>query len=171
MDTMTVAAARLALVEQVQTDDSNTHCPLCKHRVRNDTKGLNRWMAAALRIVYDASFKQQVVHLGDLLKGTDGSRGHDAALLRHWKLIEPVARPEDASPKLKGSRGLSGFYKLTPLGAEFVQGTAKVPKNIVRLFGIDEYLMDGPFISYADACESVLTTTADGIVPNGSTVP
>lgn len=171
MEQMTVATARAALIDQVQDDDRGTCCPLCKHRVRNDTKSINRWMAFALRYVYDEAKKgRDIVHLGDLLKGTPGSRGHDAALLRHWGLIIPVERPEDADTKLKGSRGLSGFYRLTKLGFDFVEGRERVPKNVVKLFGLDEILTDGPLISFEDALDSSLETNHEGVVTSGETV-
>lgn len=173
MNNLTVAEARDVLIRKVQDDDRDTSCPLCNHRVRNDTKGLNRWMAAALLQMYEYFNDHpnaDSVHLGDLVKGTDGGRGHDAALLRHWGLIIPVERPVDADKKLKGSRGLSGFYRITLLGRNFIEGKAVVPKNVIRIFGTDELIEGGPQITFEDAQKATLTTSAKGIIPNGETV-
>jgi len=130
-------------------------------------------MAAALKSIYDytqASPNKPAVHLGRLVKGNDGSRGHNGSLLRHWGLILPVERPDYALSSEKGSRGLSGFYTITTLGKGFVEGSVQVYNRIERIFGEEnaDYDVCGYPITFAEASKATLVTV-DNIVVNGTT--
>lgn len=168
---LTVANARHLLNQEVAEDDSNSHCPLCLKRVRNDVKGMTPYQALALRGFYehDRALPGTSAHAATLLKNTEAVRDHGVALLRHWGLLAVIDRPEDATEEQKGSRGLSGFYAITASGKAFVEGLLKVPKNIVKKFGDTTWRTQGKLISFSQALQSI-QVTRNGKVVNGMTI-
>lgn len=147
-------------------------CPHCGHVYREDRKSINQWMAKAIRAL--AHLPQgTIIHAATFLRTTcpDGARGHDYALLRHWGLLAPLPRPADAPREHKGSRGLSGYYRVTDLGREFAYGRVKVPSTIVREPGATSYVVDPECddISIYDALRANLLTV-DNQIADGTTI-
>ena len=145
-------------------------CPTCSRKARHeDPKTLNRWMAVALDGFYEfnSGYPNAPFHAGTLLKGTDGSRGHDSALLRHWGLIAEVPRPVDAPKKMKGSRGLTGWYVLTQRGVDFREGKISVPREVCQMFD-GNILIRGEPISYDQALRVKLKVGANNITLDGT---
>jgi hypothetical protein len=175
-DEMTLEQARRRLREQVAVDDSKTHCPCCGLRVRDDKKGITRWMAEALiRMAAHVEASQDngspvlVVHLATLLAGTPAVRDHGYALLRHWNFIREEPRPLNAGDEQKGSRGLTGWYSITQRGWDVLCG-ATFPKNIVRKFGTKTWTLEGPQITLVEALKSEVLTDDKNKVIDGTTV-
>lgn len=173
-DTSTVQQVRDWLGVTV-TGRTAVHCPCCRQLVRNDRKGITRWMAYALADVCDYFTKhpeESAVHLGSFLKGLRGSRDHCAALLRHWGLIDPVEAPAGSSRLLKGSRGLSGWYRVTPHGWNFLRGHIKVRKDIVKQYdGTFEIDYESDLVSFDEVTTLELATNESNQVVSGETRP
>lgn len=147
-------------------------CPCCGSLLRNDRKGMTRWMALGLLDIYRHFRRNQgevTVHAATLLANRPGARDHGIALLRHWGLLQSVSRPGDAQDRQKGSRGLSGFYALTDNGRAFVEGKLKLPKNIVKDFYESTWRMEGPLIGISEALHAKLVVNENEIVLDGST--
>jgi len=129
-------------INTIELGNGEFQCACCGTIFRRDAKNLNRHMARGL----------QEAKASMLRKGRDefhttelhfGRRGHDISLLRHWGLLEPLEkRPAWAQPWHRGSRGLTSFYRITPLGEQFLLGNVKVPSRIVREPGDVNYFQD-----------------------------
>lgn len=145
-------------------------CPMCGHKHREDRKTINRWMALALQSLEQAG--PGIIHAASYLQQhcPDGARGHDYALLRHWGLLAPTTRPASAEKGQKGSRGLSGFYVVTPMGKLFAQGKANVHGTIVRPVGSARYSVDNmsPRVNINDALRTRLKANSDEQVIDGT---
>lgn len=112
---MTLGDARSRLRSLV---DDGARCPLCRQFAKVYRRPLHASMARALVAIYRAQGLEYGVP-GDYL---DRPAFTNAALLRHWALLEPEAGQRD-----DGSRR-TGRWRVTALGAEFVRGEATVPK-------------------------------------------
>lgn len=100
------------------------HCPCCHQFVKEYRRKLNSNMAAALVYIYryfESAGAEDWLHIPSYLNDKKANATNEAALLRHWKLIE-------SSPELD-----EGYYRLTELGIDFVAGAATVPRHVVIL--------------------------------------
>jgi hypothetical protein len=166
----TIAEAR-ELLKKIAAQVEGGQCPCCNHRVRDDKKSLNKWMVTALAELcryFDENPTAKSVHAASLLEGTPGAKNHDVATLRWWGLIREEEGPEDSTAC--GSRGLSGWWSVTPLGRSFRDGEMKVTKNVIRKFGEPGYTPVGRLISFEEALRARLRVGFNNIVLDGTTV-
>jgi len=97
-------------------------CPCCDRFTKVYDRKLNSSMALALVLLYQHG-KGEWVHLFDFLQERKAQHS-DAAQLRHWGLIEESTEEgPNGSPR-------SGYYRLTLLGALFVERRASVARSI-----------------------------------------
>jgi hypothetical protein len=127
--------------------EEGEHCPCCNQHVKLYKRKLNSFMALSLIRMYRYFEENPTVpwvHIKDLsLKVAAG--GGELAKLKFWNvIIDKEGLRDDGSDRV-------GFYRITELGRQFVQGGCKVPKyqylynqKIVRS-------PDGPNISIQDA--------------------
>jgi hypothetical protein len=175
MEELTVREAREVLRRAVYADDTKTCCFLCHGRARTDQKSLNRYQAEAMKLFYAHTRGDSTVvfHAASIIAGTNASRSNDLSLLRHWGLLHPTIRPENAPPSQKGSRGMSGFYQLTQLGIRFAKNEVEVPKTIVHEWGSANdawsFQPGCKKINLAQALVSRLKTDEASIVVDGTT--
>ena len=184
-DDMQLDTARELLIEQVIEDDSNTRCPLCDKRARNDSKGMTCWQAKAMfRIAGKVSRSGNVhspkdgvfghvFHLATLTGATtgdtDASRDHGASGLRHWGfIIEEKNRPISAPDEQVGSRGLSGFYRMSKSGWDAIDGAA-FHKNIFKKFRSNEWVLYGPLVTLRSVLRAKVNTDENNQIINGDT--
>lgn len=146
-------------------------CAECGRILRDDKKGITRWMAMALHAFYvqDKNYPNVPAHASTLTRNTEANRDHGVALLRHWRLLQPVEKPKNASKGQSGSRGLSGFYIITQQGRNFVEGLIQIPKNVVKPIE-GEWSMQGRLVSFQEVLEESRLKVKQGIVVNGETV-
>lgn len=110
--------------------EKGVECPCCGKHVKLYKRGLTGAMAVGLCLLkrYNDAFPEQFVHIEDHFKNIEGlssSVRGDVAKLRHWGLIEPwQARREDGSKR-------AGLWRITALGARFVDGKVKVPAHVL----------------------------------------
>lgn len=148
----TIAEGRAWL--QANMYDDIVSCPCCAQDVKVYKRKLS---AASARVLIAMWYKAEFdwVHLPTLGVLTTG-RG-DECKARYWGLIEamPDARREDGSDRV-------GWWRLTPLGAKFVQGKAVIQKYAVvydsrclELTGEDVTIVDslGEGFNYRDLME------------------
>jgi hypothetical protein len=112
--------------------DKGEKCPCCHQFAKMYRRTINGAMVRALANLYKAGGGSAFGygHLPDM----DPSKG-DAAKLVYWDLIE-----EERGVREDGGR--AGYWRVTELGEEFLQGTIKLPKHArvydQRLFGLDD---------------------------------
>lgn len=119
--------------------DEGAECPACTQFVKIYRRKITSSMAYALILLYqyfESNPDQEYVHMNDYLNSIEGLpfpvKSGDNAKLRYWDLLEekPEQR-EDGSNR-------AGFWKLTELGRQFVQGEATV-KSHVKVFNSKRY--------------------------------
>lgn len=146
--------------KQILKDNWNDgiKCPCCTQFVKLYKRKLTSSMAKALIMIYKYHSSEQIdrapfgrfgefFHVENWLKLQDISssiRG-DFPKLRYWGLIEQ--KMEDNS---KGRKPVPGFYRITPLGIQFVKNDAKV-KKIAKLFNDTFFGLEGEEIGIFDA--------------------
>jgi hypothetical protein len=105
-------------------------CPCCEQGAKIYQRKLSSSMAAALILIRRAFRKQSDwLHVPEYLTevAANGAiiRGGDWAKLVHWGLLEA----KDDEKRKDGSRRV-GFYKITQLGIDFVEGRVRVPRYV-----------------------------------------
>lgn len=136
----TVREAREELRPLSKSKDGGT-CPVCTQHVQVYPRTIHSTMARALILMHRHALTSPEpggwLNLPELLKRTGlGERGSDTRKLRYWDLIEQMeGTREDGSPR-------TGWWRVTPLGHQFVRGHALVPKRAhvfnERLLGLDD---------------------------------
>jgi hypothetical protein len=115
-------------------------CPCCEQFAKVYKRKLNGAMAASL-VLIARHFKHSTewLHVENYLKelpGIPASLRGDFAKLRYWGLIERMeGEREDGSNRV-------GYYRITPLGKDFVEGRVKVPGHV--------YLFNSECIGHSD---------------------
>ena len=110
-------------------------CPCCDQMAKLYKRKLNSSMAFALVLIRQAFLTQtDWLHVPEYLtkvcrnsryaKYSATTRGGDWSKLVHWKLIVPM----NDETRGDGSTRV-GFYKVTDLGIDFVDGRVSVPKH------------------------------------------
>lgn len=117
--TTPLAEAKSWLAARVE---DGADCPCCGQFAKVYRTKLGASIAWPLIAMYRRA-GQGWVHVPSL-----GAQSGDPLKARHWNLIEqyPNAKREDGSSRV-------GWWRLTPLGVEFVLGRVRVPKY-VRLY-------------------------------------
>lgn len=104
---------------------SGAICPCCKQTVKLYRRKLNAQMAYSLILIYRhyVNNPQTVwLDLNDFLLTRGVNSGEsNAALLRHWGLIE-------RKPELKQDGNRAGLYSITTAGRLFVESKVRVKK-------------------------------------------
>lgn len=97
--------------------DEGVHCPCCTQFAKVYRRKLTGSIARVLIAMWREAGRDWV-YLPDIR-----SAGQDEAIARYWGLIEPYpdARRYDGSSRV-------GWWRLTPLGVQFVQNDALIPK-------------------------------------------
>lgn len=148
---ITVAAAR-ALIQQ--SFRRGIKCPCCTQLVKVYKRKLNRHMAVALAHIYVfyRDGRSEWLHVPTYLTERKANPTNEVGLLRHWGLLEEATekqRPDGAKH--------AGYYRITPLGHEFVRDVVAVPKYI--------YLFDETLLGRSDD-EHIRFTEAVGATFN-----
>jgi hypothetical protein len=68
-------------------------------------------------------FRMHTMEQGFIRQHCPNTRAGDAPKLRHWELIERAP---------KEHRGSRGYYRVTQLGIDFINGTVQVPKSYLE---------------------------------------
>lgn len=102
-------------------------CPCCGQYAKLYRRKITSTMAKCLVMIHRffQANKVQFIHVPNFLVKfkNDGSvAGGDVAKLKHWGLLEPVV-----NERMDGSNR-AGFYKITQLGKDWVDGNVSVPK-------------------------------------------
>lgn len=117
-------------------------CPACGQRAQLYRRKLDSGMARVLIQMYTRQSKNpdRWVHVPSL-----GTSGGDPIKTRHWDLIEKRDDVrDDGSPR-------AGWWRLTDLGVQFVQGRTRIPKYAYLYNGICVRLDADETISVQDA--------------------
>ena len=118
----TLAAARaLVMVKR----DEGVDCPCCDQFAKIYRRKLNSSMARSLVHVYRFfAANDDWLHAPSYLTERKVNATNDFGLLRHWGLVvHRGAMRDDGSDR-------DGFYKITDLGQQFVEGGVAIPKFI-----------------------------------------
>ena len=94
--------------------------PTCGRYAQVYRRHVNKTMAIQLHKAMKTTAAGEYIHTRDLVIGTSSG---DFPKLKHWKLIG--AKPSDEEDSGKKD---SGWWRVTPLGREFVRGNAAIPK-------------------------------------------
>lgn len=133
----TLEEAKAWLRERV---DEGERCPCCTQMAKVYRRTIHSTMARTL-VVAHHQHGLDWFHLATLTATT--GRGGEEGKLRYWGLIE-----EETGRRPDGGR--SGWWRITPLGADFVLGRAKVQKY-ARIYDGRCLGLDGEEISIRDA--------------------
>jgi len=112
-----IEAARAWLRQRLH---EGADCPVCTQRVQLYKRKLNSGMAKALIQIYrygGASWTR----VQDI---PDGPKGGDYAKLRFWGLLESSSERTDDGNS-------AGYWRVTPLGVDFVQGRKRVRSHVL----------------------------------------
>jgi hypothetical protein len=99
-------------------------CPCCGQYAKLYKRSINASMARSLVLIdrWCREHPGEWLHVPSYLTQLRANATNDAALLRHWGLIEQQeGLREDGSKR-------SGFYRVTELGHAFVARAAQVPR-------------------------------------------
>lgn len=109
----TLATTQAELAAHV---DTGMTCPACGQFAKVYRRSINSSMARSLITLWNSAGLRPA-YLPDVV----GSRSREESKLRYWGLVveAPLARPDG---------GHAGWWKVTNLGADWVQGRVKVPK-------------------------------------------
>lgn len=130
-------------------------CPACDGKVKVYLRALRGSMVASLIHIFQASWIRMATHAEvrwidrapAYLRARGCNATNDAALLRHWGLIE--FQPGD-----RGDGSVrTGVWRITPLGVEFVCGTRGVHRYAI-LSNQECLGLDGPLVTVKDALGS-----------------
>lgn len=114
-DEMTLADAREVLRTMV---DDGANCPLCTQLAKVYRRRVHASMARGLIQLYRAGAARDYVHAPT---ATKRDANVETAKLVYWGLTEEA-------PGKREDGGRPGWYRLTPLGIAFVEGTGTVRK-------------------------------------------
>ncbi|OYN81720.1 hypothetical protein [Mycolicibacterium sphagni] len=144
--TQTLDAARDWLRDRV---DDGEECPCCRQFAKVYKRKLNAGMARVLIAMYrkagtDWTYLPHVDLKDGEKRRTVGHSG-EMCMTRYWGLIEayPDTKREDGSSRV-------GWWRLTPLGVEFVLGRTQVPKY-ARVYSSRCLGLTGDPVSITDA--------------------
>ena len=137
------------------------NCPHCNQNNDPAHKSLNLTLLRPLRALVEHSLaapaNQQEIHLGSFVARMirdDGSRwvrDNSIASLRLWGLLEEVPKPSWFTGKAKGSRGHTGWWKVTDKAFDFFDGKITLPKKCVWMKGHpDDLVFEGDQITFSD---------------------
>lgn len=119
--------------------DEGAECPACTQFVKIYRRKITSSMAYALILLYqyfENNPGQEWVHMNDYLNSIEGLpfpvKSGDNAKLRYWDLLEEKPEMRDD----KSDR--AGYWKITELGRQFVQGEVTV-KSHVKVFNSKRY--------------------------------
>jgi hypothetical protein len=111
----TLEEAREWLRERV---DKGAKCPCCTQLAKVYKRSVHASMARALILMYRAGGALDFVHAPTVTRRDSNT---ETGKLAYWGLlVEADAEREDG--------GRAGFYKVTQLGVDFVEGRATIPK-------------------------------------------
>jgi hypothetical protein len=125
-------------------------CPCCTQFVKLYKRKITSSMAYALILLYryfEANPDQEWVHMNDYLNTLDipfPVKSGDNAKLRYWDLLEEKPEQRD-----DGSNR-AGYWKLTELGREFVEGEITV-RSHAKVFNSKSYGLTGVDVTIHEA--------------------
>lgn len=123
-----------------QRVDEGERCPCCNQFAKVYRRSIHATMARTLVIAY-REHELDWFHLSTLTKSS--GRGGEESKLRYWGLLE-----EELERRPDGGR--SGWWRITPTGAAFVQGSIEIPKY-ARIYDGRCLGLDGDKVSIRDA--------------------
>jgi hypothetical protein len=116
--------------------DDGAHCPCCTQFTKVYRRKINSSMVRALVALYRKRW--DFVHLPPV----DPSHG-EAARLSYWGLIEE-------EPIFREDGGRAGWWRITPLGADWLRGQVTVPMT-AHIYDSRLLKLDGPPWHVTDA--------------------
>jgi hypothetical protein len=117
---MTLKRARTIFSYLVRSGEA-VECPACERPDRLYSRAMTGTMARAMIALWRKS-GDGYAKMTDVLHGAD-IRGGDYAKAKHWGLIEQAA--------LAPGQNMSGQWRLTPAGVDFVLGATQVRSHAV----------------------------------------
>lgn len=136
----TVAEAR-NYVHEHRTDPGGTRCPVCDRLVVIARRGFTASMGYAMVLVYQRAQHigwDEWIHVEELIKSAPvpTAIAGNCTLPHFWGVLEKKMgeRPD-------GSKSV-GYYRLTALGRQFVEGNAAIPKTA--------YMYNNEVIDFSD---------------------
>lgn len=137
---LTLDAARVAFRSQLE-GGVPVECPCCGRTGRIYRRRLNAGMARVLVRFYHLEIESpgRWVHVHEVFGGL-GQKHRDWPLLRLWGLLEPRTKHTRDEPS-------RGFWRLTELGRDFVQGVCRVPRFV--------FVFDGERTGASDEVTSI----------------
>lgn len=131
--------------------DEGAICPCCTQTVKLYKRPITSSMAYALILLYKHFEKnpdQEWVHMNDYLNSIEGLpfpvKSGDNAKLRYWELLEEKVEVRDDGSKR------AGYWKLTQLGRDFVEGRTTVQSH-ARVFNSKSYGLIGDLVDIHQA--------------------
>ena len=131
-------------------DKGGAICPCCTQVVKLYHRPISSSMAHALILIYkylDNHPDMEWVHMNNYLNTLDlplPVKSGDNAKLRYWGLIEEKKEMREDTSKR------AGYWKLTELGRQFVEGKTGV-QQYAKIFGSKCYGLAGEHIGIEDA--------------------
>jgi len=121
-------------------------CPCCTQFVKQYKRTLQSTMAVMLISLYklERETGEEYHHVTEMMRGYSISGSGDFASSRFWGLTEEQKNNDNPDTNK------SGYWKLTPLGKEFVKGKTEVFSHI-KVFNAKHYGFDGKMITIRDA--------------------
>ena len=131
-----------AWLDGVKRSGETVDCPSCDQEVKVYPRPLNGTMAQILVLIYKYFHKnpgEEWLHVDDFLKQFSINCRY-YSIMAYWGLI--AAKPGKRGDGL----GRTGYWKITGLGVDFVEGRVSVPKEffmfnkgVYRSMGIDGF--------------------------------
>lgn len=117
--------------------DKGVDCPCCGQFVKRYTYHLNASIGATLISLYKLhEIGSEWIHVNTEIRPESGGY---FSLAKHWGLIEQREKDDHE----RDAKRVSGYWKLTPKGNEFVRGIISVPKSV--------YCFDGKVLGFSEA--------------------
>jgi len=116
---MTLAEASRWVADRLE---DGVECPACNQHAQVYRWSLYRTAVRALVLFYKLGGTTDFVHVSQLKAAGHQGQG-DVSRLRHWGLVEEekTRRPDGGRP---------GYWRVTQLGADWLEGRVTVPKYV-----------------------------------------
>lgn len=139
---LSLEEARAWLRERV---DEGERCPCCTQFAKVYKRSINSTMARGLIDIYRAS-GQEWCHVRTLRRRSGAGDNREESKLRYWGLVE-----EESERREDGGR--SGWWRVTPVGQQFVLGQLHVAKY-AHIYDGRCLRLSGPLVTIRQALGS-----------------
>jgi hypothetical protein len=103
-------------------------CPCCFRKSKIYKLAVHSGTARQLIRLYQLGGEHQFIHITRLTADIGINNGGNFSITKHWGLTKQMEK--DPTDK---KRRVSGYWKLTPLGVDFVKGIALIPARAIVL--------------------------------------